>query len=451
MKRLLNFKSRKSYVFLIILFISIGFAALTANLSFNGLANFGSGKWDVHFENVKVDSNSVTADTPIINEAGDTVDFSAVLENSGDYYSFTVDVVNNGTKDAMIKSFDLSVLNGSTKVPLPEYAEYFVTYADGTAVANNHLLPKESTQTFLIKIKYKDDADITIIDEEGEGYYFRFEVKYVTADDSAIPVVTPICIRATELHTALCSRSANGCKKSGWSVGSSQNTDTITYGNLGTNGELNFGDAFDCDVVGNGNYNERFYYVSTDENNNGVLIYYKNVSTVHRYSHKDDGGLDGPYKSLQYLPDNSETSWPNVSLSNENRTIINENREEIYFTDQKINNPFVYKNKTARLLSLQDFDPIYGNAHFNGIVNSKVYQLNGVSDAFLLEGTAFESESNHQGYWLENIMSTKGNYDAPNAASINGINNQITIDGGYTNNKYGTRPVIEVPIRYIQY
>ena len=42
-------------------------------------------------------------------------------------------------------------------------------------------------------------------------------------------------------------------------------TSTITYGKLGTQGILSSGDAFDCDVNGDGIYDattERFYYVT---------------------------------------------------------------------------------------------------------------------------------------------------------------------------------------------
>ena len=54
------------------------------------------------------------------------------------------------------------------------------------------------------------------------------------------------------------------------------------FGQLGTKGKLTSGDAFDCDVNGDGNFNatnERFYYVTDLEGNSNyaVLIYYSNV------------------------------------------------------------------------------------------------------------------------------------------------------------------------------
>ena len=61
-----------------------------------------------------------------------------------------------------------------------------------------------------------------------------------------------LCQRATFLHTETCSQTSTSdyCNADGYSTG-----DTITYGNLGIKGTLITGDAFDCDVNGDGIYN----------------------------------------------------------------------------------------------------------------------------------------------------------------------------------------------------
>ena len=91
-----------------------------------------------------------------------------------------------------------------------------------------------------------------------------------------------LCQRATTLHTETCSQTSKYCADDGYASG-----DTITYGSLGTSGTLASGDAFDCDVNGDGNFDsetERFYYVSdyyntttkAFESDTAVLIYYNN-------------------------------------------------------------------------------------------------------------------------------------------------------------------------------
>ena len=77
---------------------------------------------------------------------------------------------------------------------------------------------------------------------------------------------TPKCQRAaiSTLHTEPCTNSSDTsyyCRADGYAA-----NDTITYGNTTTtNGVLTVGDAFDCDVNGNGE-------VDLDENGNSVIL-----------------------------------------------------------------------------------------------------------------------------------------------------------------------------------
>ena len=43
--------------------------------------------------------------------------------------------------------------------PLPAYLNYSVTYDDGVAIAPNHLLAANSSETYRVSLKYKDDLD----------------------------------------------------------------------------------------------------------------------------------------------------------------------------------------------------------------------------------------------------------------------------------------------------
>ena len=70
------------------------------------------------------------------------------------------------------------------------------------------------------------------------------------------PTKTAVCKRATTLHTETCSQTSTSlyCIGDGYTASGSMKTTTITYGNLGTKGTLTSGDAFDCDVNGDGVY-----------------------------------------------------------------------------------------------------------------------------------------------------------------------------------------------------
>ena len=101
--------------------------------------------------------------------------------------------------------------------------------------------------------------------------------------DNVQDAIDKLNTKATTLHTEKCTNeSTEGyCLADGYKL-----NDEIMYGNIGTKGTLTVGDAFDCDVNGDGVYDaitERFYYVSmmtngiTTDANTAVLIYYNNV------------------------------------------------------------------------------------------------------------------------------------------------------------------------------
>ena len=184
-----NFARRKkqsvvSIILDLILILGIGYAVIQSNLNINGTANMGNPRWNIHWENVQVKEGSVSASTPTINSAQTTVTYSVVLNIPGDYYEFTVDAVNSGTIDGMIASIT-SKLNGVTITNLPNYLEYKVSYEDGATLAVNQLLAANSTETYKVRIKYRDDIELNQIPATNQSLPFQFTVKYKQADENA--------------------------------------------------------------------------------------------------------------------------------------------------------------------------------------------------------------------------------------------------------------------------
>ncbi|MBR6949961.1 MAG: hypothetical protein IKH54_07250 [Bacilli bacterium] len=64
MKRFRKINQKKLVI--LILFISIGFAYLTRDLTLSGISSIFRNTWDVHFDNVVVSEGSVEANTPVI-------------------------------------------------------------------------------------------------------------------------------------------------------------------------------------------------------------------------------------------------------------------------------------------------------------------------------------------------------------------------------------------------
>ena len=262
-----------------------------------------------------------------------------------------------------------------------------------------------------------------------------------------------LCKRATTLHTEICSNddSSYYCQADGYTL-----NDTITYGNFGTKGVLTSGDAFDCDVNGDGVYDsetERFYYVSdatngvTNDNSIAVLIYYNNVSrgvasnsAVYAYDESKSNN-NGPVTAIAQLP--TIEQWNNVSLKNTTRAITNENGEN---TTSAGNLPtaFSYLGYAARFLTYQE---VYSGC-FDGTVNIDSAKSLSTKCKYLMENTKYSS-SNMKTYggWLETPYFSTSIY----ARYLDSHNRTVNISVVENNINLGVRPVIEVSKTNIDY
>ena len=180
-------KNKKNKVFLIvalILCITIGYAALTTTLNITGNSEIKNAKWDIHFTNLVVDDTSVEASTPATIDANKTtVNYAVNLVKPGDSYSFAVDVVNEGTIDAMIKT----VTNTGLTEEQQKYVEYSITYDNGSELKVKDSLQAGAKKNIKVKVKYKDDINPEDLPQEDKTLNLTFTVEYVQADDTVTP------------------------------------------------------------------------------------------------------------------------------------------------------------------------------------------------------------------------------------------------------------------------
>ncbi len=155
---------------LLLFLLTIGYAALTAQLKVTGTTTIKGNSWNVHLANVHgVQSQGATVTTaPTINAAGNTVNFNVSLKEPGDYYEFQVDAVNTGGIDAKLSA--APTVSGLTTAQ-QKYATFSVTYG-GTAagsVAAGDTLPSTgtgSTKTIVVRVSYKADIANTDLPED---------------------------------------------------------------------------------------------------------------------------------------------------------------------------------------------------------------------------------------------------------------------------------------------
>ena len=159
MKRLnFNIKDRRvltiglCLILVCVFTLTIAYAALSAVLTIQGSAHVTSADWDIHLANPKVTSGSATTVVPTI--SGNTLSFNTTLKTPGDFYEFTVDVVNSGSIDAMI--------NKVTKTPeltteQAKYLKYEVSYANGESISTKQTIASDVTMPIKVRVEYRKD------------------------------------------------------------------------------------------------------------------------------------------------------------------------------------------------------------------------------------------------------------------------------------------------------
>ena len=140
-----------------LLTLTVGYSYLSASLNINGTSKIKTTTWDIHFNNVQVTDGSVTAtQAPTIAGTGLTITYEVDLETPGDFYEFTVDVVNGGTVDAKLSA--LPTLTGVSTAQ-DVYTNYTFTHTDGTAITTlaNENINAGATKTYKVRVEFDDN------------------------------------------------------------------------------------------------------------------------------------------------------------------------------------------------------------------------------------------------------------------------------------------------------
>ena len=484
---------------LAVIFLSIGFSAFQNELAIENIG--ASVRIDKDIRVTKVSINSVNEATSHYEDYNaSNISGSIELKNSNSYIIYEVEVHNLGNVPMGISS--ASIDNENLKFEFLDYnlkdkicendqcslgikkkLKIKVSYKDDASISNEEnkfvlsfnfkriftvtyynisnsdKLPTQAVEGDTLNLNIPNNSEYLIkIFMNNKLLYNGSDYQYLNdklvlsniSGDVKIYYGMPICQRATLLHTEECL--GNYCSSMGYKVNGSMGTKTITYGKLGSKGTLASGDAFDCDVNGDGIYDpetERFYYLTDMENNNiAVLIYYNNVSggkpsndKYYQY-YTSSENWHGPLTAIQQLPTTSQ--WSNVSLSNTERKIVNEYGTTSTKDGHKFPEVFSYSKYSARLLTFAEVKKLvdfYIPSWKNGELDSQLY---------LAENTNFSKKDNSKfdGYWLETPRNTMSNHGWMIYATARRIH---SVEVQRTDVLIGVRPVIEVSKADIDY
>ena len=165
--------------------VTIGYAVINTTLNINGKSSISKNTWDVYFNNVVVrDGSAEAVKIPTVTDKT-TVDFEVALNLPGDFYEFTVDVVNAGSIDAMID--DLNKTPNLTTIQA-KYLNYIIEYQNGEEVASKQLVKSNEFVRLKIRVEYKSDITASDLPTTSETLNLGFIVNYVQSDGSGVSV-----------------------------------------------------------------------------------------------------------------------------------------------------------------------------------------------------------------------------------------------------------------------
>jgi hypothetical protein len=192
--RIKSSKGKKSIAVLLIaiIFISVGYAFLQSNLLINGNAKVKVPTWHIYFTNVQVTSGSVT---PIIEpttsgKTTTTLTWEVNMDTPGQFYEFTVDIVNDGTIDAMMNSVPGNVMALTDEQK--KYVDYSIKYSDGSEIGQYDKLAAGDTETIRVRVEYKTNIAPEDLPAPEQDLTLHYTADFVQADNRAQTRILPV-------------------------------------------------------------------------------------------------------------------------------------------------------------------------------------------------------------------------------------------------------------------
>ena len=164
--------------------LSIAYAAMSTVLEIHGNSEVVASSWDIHLENVKVKSGSVSANAPQISGTS-SVGFDVELNVPGEFYEFTVDVVNEGSIDAMIDSV---VKTPELTNEQAKYIKYEITYENGESISTKQTLKKGTSTPIKVRVEYRKDLVVSDLPNSATELSLKLTLIYVQSDGTGTTV-----------------------------------------------------------------------------------------------------------------------------------------------------------------------------------------------------------------------------------------------------------------------
>ncbi len=143
-----------------ILFMSVGFAAISTRLTIQGTATI-SDTWNVQITDITKKDSSANVEEVEKSFSATTANFSVSLKEPGDYAVYTITVRNTGSIDAVLNDITETISEGGS-----DAIQYTLTPST-ESVEGSTLANKTGTHTFDLRAEYLSTAIGEAAPEEG--------------------------------------------------------------------------------------------------------------------------------------------------------------------------------------------------------------------------------------------------------------------------------------------
>lgn len=133
----------------------------------------------VYFDNVKLLSTNVKSNNTIplkIDDGKCKFTYDVNLDVPGDYYQFSIDVVNTSNEDVKIDNIVMTELSDSVK----KFLKYEVVYSNKEKLKRGDVIAAGGVKTLIVEVKYRDDLNPIDLPQNDVFVNLDFQVNYVS-------------------------------------------------------------------------------------------------------------------------------------------------------------------------------------------------------------------------------------------------------------------------------
>lgn len=127
--------------------------------------------FDISFKNI----NEIHGNGKVYLEGDTDLTFDCDLKVPGDTYEFTVDMVNNSDKDALVDEVFITKLNKEQE----RYLAYTVTYESGEEIKKEDILKSNDKVTLKVKVEFKFDITEEDLPKEEQNIDLDFNITMI--------------------------------------------------------------------------------------------------------------------------------------------------------------------------------------------------------------------------------------------------------------------------------